>query len=415
MRQPPFRPPLRFAEAALEHRCDIERAPSPRWSNEAPSEPAGAYAPPSAPMQPTKQRFVLEPWGAIAFDGGEEWAIKRILPRQGLAAIYGKPGSLKSFVASHIAVCIALGWPWAGRRVTQGAVVYVAAEGACGLRKRKAGFTIAHPDLPADVPFALIATAPNLGTEKGDLAALVSAIEGAGVFPVLIVLDTLAQTLGAGDENGAGMTAFVANAGALAAHFRALVLIVHHVGLGDDRRMRGHSSLNGALDAVILSERQEGETAATLTLQKLKDEASEVRLMARLSRVVLGYDEEGDEISTLVVDSIEDFEPGVSVARARVAPPSLRLLMAVVTDAIDEAGERFRPFGKDGPLVRGVAERHIRDRYFARIAEQADPDEDKEKLFDRQRKGFRRAVENGLKAQGLVASDHKEERFIWLP
>lgn len=378
-------------------------------------EPPGAYVPPGTPAQPLKSKFHIERWGSIVFDGREEWAIKRILPRQGLAAIYGKPGSLKSFVASHIALCIALGWPWAGRRVTQGAVVYVAAEGAGGLRKRKAGFAIAHPDLPAEVPFALIATAPNLGTEKGDLAALVSAIEGAGVCPVLIVLDTLAQTLGAGDENGAGMTAFVANAGALAAHFRALVLIVHHVGLGDDRRMRGHSSLNGALDAVILSERQEGEIAATLTLQKLKDEASEERLMARLSRVVLGYDEEGDEISTLVVDSIEDVERAQPTQKPKSVPPSQRLLMATVAEAIDDAGKTISPFGASGPVVRAVADATVRTRFYSRIAEQAEAGEGAGKIAERQRKGFNRAIGEAIKAQRVIAGEHNGERFIWLP
>ena len=92
------------------------------------------------------------------------------------------------------------------------------------------------------------------------------------------------------------MTAFVANARVLAQRFKALVLIVHHVGLGDDKRMRGHSSLNGALDAQILCERKEGELAATLTLQKLKDDASDVRLSARMSRIVIGYDEDGEEL-----------------------------------------------------------------------------------------------------------------------
>ena len=180
--------------------------------------------------------------------------------------------------------------------------------GSAGLRKRKAGYQVAQPDLPLDLPFALVAAAPNLGTDKGDVPALVAAIEAAGFKPGLIVLDTLAQTIGAGDENGAGMTAFVANAGALASRFNSLVLIVHHTGLGDDKRMRGHSSLNGALDAQILCERVDGDLAATLTLQKLKDDASDVRMLARLSRVVIALDEDDDEISTLVVDAIEDAE-----------------------------------------------------------------------------------------------------------
>ena len=271
-------------------------------------EPEGAYRPPGEPASPAHQKFTLEPWRDISFVVFDEWLIKQFLPLQGLAAIFGKPGSYKSFVALHIALCIALGRRWGGRRVVQRNVVYIAAEGSAGLRKRKAGYQVAQPDLPSDLPFALVAAAPNLGTDKGDLPALVAAIEAADFKPGLIVLDTLAQTIGAGDENGAGMTAFVANAGALASRFNSLVLIVHHTGLGDDKRMRGHSSLNGALDAQILCERVDGDLAATLTLQKLKDDASDVHIRARLSRVVIALDEDDDEISTLVVDAIEDAE-----------------------------------------------------------------------------------------------------------
>lgn len=386
------------------------------WQELATAAPHGAYVPPGEPARPPAKTFTLEPWSAITFDGREEWAVKRTLPRRGLAALFGKPGSFKSFIASHIALCVALGWPWAGRRVTQAPVIYIAAEGAAGLRKRKAGLELAFGErLPAPVPFHLIAAAPNLGSEEGDRAALVSAIEEAGVSPGLIVLDTLAQTLGAGDENGAGMTAFVANAGALAARFKCLVLTVHHSGLGDERRLRGHSSLHGALDALILCERREGDLAATLTLQKLKDDASDVRLLARLSRVVIGHDEDGDEISTLIVDAIEDAEPGANAPRVKTVPPSQRLLMAMVAEAIEEAGETLRPFGASGPIVRAVDDREVRDRFFARIAEQAAPEEDAKRLAARQRQAFNRAIAEAIKAQRLAATEHNGRRLVWLP
>jgi hypothetical protein len=184
------------------------------------AEQRDGYNPPGAPAEPSRPKFALEHWRDISFVVFDEWLIKQFLPLQGLAAIFGKPGSFKSFVALDIALCIARGQPWGGRRTTQKSVVYIAAEGSAGLRKRKAGYQVAHPDLPSDLPFALVAAAPNLGTDKGDLPALVAAIEGADFKPGLIVFDTLAQTIGAGDENGAGMTAFVANAGELAPTLR---------------------------------------------------------------------------------------------------------------------------------------------------------------------------------------------------
>ena len=390
---------------------------------EQPAGPDPGYTAPGEPI--TKQQeaaqatpcFKLERWRDIVFEAREEWLIKRVLPRRGLAAIYGKPGSFKSFVAKHMALCVALGRPWAERRTRKAPVLYIGAEGAAGLRKRKAGYVKAWRDLPADIDFALVSAAPNLGADPGDLPALIHAIEAAGIVPGLIVVDTLAKTIGAADENGSGMTAFVGNVGALAQHFDCLVVAVHHVGLGDEaqKRMRGHSSFHGALDAQLLCERREGETETTLTLQKLKDDADAVRLEAHLARIVVGYDEDGEEASTLIVDEVVDADPPQSAKRSKTIPASRRLLMACIAEAIDEHGEDHRPFGAAAPRVRAVAERHVRKLYYARIAEQADPDEAKDKLYERQQKAFLRSAKAAIDAQHLVAAERQGERFIWLP
>ena len=366
------------------------------------------------PLARAAPKFTLEPWSEIGFDDAEEWLVKRVLPNRGVAVVFGKPASFKSFVVGHIALCAALGWRWAERRVSQAAVVYVAAEGAAGLRKRKAGYLKAYPHLQS-VPFSLVATAPNLGAESGDLPDLVSAIEVAGVVPGVIVLDTLAQTLGASDENGAGMTAFLANANRLAQRFACLVLVVHHVGLGDDKRMRGHSSLAGGVDAAILCERLNGSLEATLTLLKLKNDASDVRFKVHLSRIVLGHDEDREEISTLIVEGVEEVQNVPSAPAEKAIPKSLRLLMEIVRELLDEAGTEIQVFGTSGPKVRAVAERYIRKRYFDRIAEQAEPSEDKGKLDDRRRQAFKRAIKTAIDTKLLVADNCGGERFLWFP
>lgn len=392
-----------------------EKAEAARKGNSAPPvEPEGFYAPIGEPAAAERRKFTLEPFGSIIFESAGEWLVKRMLPRQGVGAFYGASQSFKSFLVSDLALYVALGWEWAGRRVTQAPAVYIAAEGAAGLRKRKVGFERSHGDLPATVPFYLISAAPNLGTEQGDLAALIAAIEAEGVAPGLIVVDTLAQALGAGDENGGGMITFVANATALANHFRAFVLIVHHVGLGDDKRMRGHSSLIGAVDAQILCERREGELSTTLTLQKLKDEESRVKLAAHLSRVVIGQDEDGEDVSTLIVDRIEEVDAAPKATAPRSIPASQRLFMEVVEHAIDEAGEPFRPF-PDGPLVKAVSDEIVRERYYRRIAERPRPDDTPKKLADRQRQAFNVAVRANLNAKRIAAGEKNRERVLWLP
>jgi hypothetical protein len=289
--------------------------------------------PPAERRARPDSKFAAERINGIGFESREEFLVKRLIPQQGIGVLYGASQSLKSFIALDLALHVALGWNWAGRRVTQAPVVYIAAEGAAGLRKRIAGFKAKHANsLPGDYPFHLISSAPNLGTERGDRGALTDSIEDSGITPRLIVIDTLAQSLGAADENGSGMIQFVANATALANHFGALVLIVHHIGLTDGFRPRGHSSLIAGADVQMLCQRQGIEFVMNIQVQKLKDDESNLNLTARLSKFVLYRDEDGDDVSTLVVDAIEvDTSPVEGPAKGGKKP---RALSAAATKAL---------------------------------------------------------------------------------
>jgi putative DNA primase/helicase len=114
-------------------------------------------------------KFPLVPFEEIKFSSPLEWLVKKLLPRRGVAAIYGASGSAKTFVLLDLCFHIALGWPWRGRRVAQTPVVYVAAEGAGGVPKRKEGWERNQKILPERVPFYLVSVAPNLGSSPGDL------------------------------------------------------------------------------------------------------------------------------------------------------------------------------------------------------------------------------------------------------
>jgi RecA-family ATPase len=222
---------------------------------------------------------------------------------------------------------VVLGTPWAGKRVEKGKVVYVATEGAPGTRKRIAAYKAKHSVPRGD--FALMSVSPNLGTADGDLPALIAAVETSGIKPALIVIDTAAKSVGAAEENGAGMAAFIGNAEKLAQHFDCLVIAVHHVGLGEDaqKRPRGWSGLGGALDVQILCERPGKEMRTAMTLQKLKDEEDGICFEARLSRVVVGIDNHGKEASTLIVDEVGATEAAaVNEVHGKRIPQSRRLL-----------------------------------------------------------------------------------------
>jgi hypothetical protein len=392
--------------------------PPPHYGDRNPPPPGEAEEPPGKPIDAAAQsaRFKLEDWNDVTFDPNEEYLVEDILPMRGFGLIYGKPRSFKSFVAIHLALSVVLGIPWAAKRVEKGKVVYIAAEGAAGMCKRIVAFKTKH-----SVPrgeFALISAAPNLGTGDGDLSALVAAVESAGIKPALVVIDTASKSIGAAEENSAGMATFVVNAGKLAQHFDCLVLGVHHVGLGEDaqKRPRGWSGLGGALDVQILCERPGDEKRTTLHVQKLKDGEDGTSFEARLSRVVVGIDKNDKEASTLIVDDVVESEAaaGQSGPATKSIPRGRRLLMDMVADAIEEAGEDVRSF-PNGPMVRAVNDEAVRDRYYAAIAEKADPNADPDTVAERQRKAFNRAIAAALDAKDIVARERKGERFLWLP
>jgi hypothetical protein len=284
-----------------------------------------------------KPKFPLITWPDIAFEAASEWLVDDVFPRVGLACLYGGPGAVKTFILLDLFLRIARGGLWGGREVAQAPVVYIAAEGSGGIKKRIAGLKHADQGLPADIPFFLITVAPNLGTGDGDLKELIANIETAGIRPGAIAIDTAAQSIAGADENSKGMAQLVTNGTALANYFSCLVVFVHHVPLADDERLRGGTSLIGGLDVSIFSHRAKGAFVATLEVKKMKDGDDEQAFTVNLARIVLGHTKKGREVSTLVVESVE---PGAAEGgQDKKLPESAADALAALREALDEIGQ----------------------------------------------------------------------------
>src|SRR5207248_1125721 len=83
------------------------------------------------------------------------FVIDTLLEEGGLCELFGPSESGKSFVALDWAFCIAAGVPWLGLATIAGPVVYIAAEGAGGMKKRLRAL-LAHyglDELPPDLYF----------------------------------------------------------------------------------------------------------------------------------------------------------------------------------------------------------------------------------------------------------------------
>lgn len=177
-----------------------------------------------------------------------EWLIEDILANDGFASLYGREGIGKSFIAMSLALSVATGTDWHGRRVTQADVVYVAGEGAHGLRSRISAWQQRHgaPDLSK---FHLDPRPLQL-LDPAD----VEAFEHTRALhfhnrPSLVVLDTLSRCMAGADENSSkDMSAAIAAIDRIRADSSS-VLIVHHASKRGGER--GHSAFAAAADTRI--------------------------------------------------------------------------------------------------------------------------------------------------------------------
>lgn len=335
------------------------------------------------------------------------WLIKNLLPAQGIALIYGHPGCGKSFVAIDFAFHVALGWPWNERRVRKGLVVYVGAEGVNGLRNRMVAFRKANSLDGQRIPLALIPTPIDMQAPDADTPRLIEAIREAastygGQEPVLVVIDTLSKTFGAGKENTDDMATYVANCQRVASEFRCCVMPVHHRPKdAESAEPRGHSSLKGGVDTVLLIE---SGTPRRISVTKQKDAEIADDMAFNLRSVDLGHDEDGDPVTSCVIE-ITDAAPRTPKG-AKLAPgPSLAL--AALERAIREDGQ-FAPANIPDDLARpGVSFKvaTLKDWQTLATIAMADPD----KSADTIARTFRR---NREKLQALKVV-HVHGDYAW--
>lgn len=282
-----------------------------------------------------KARIELIPWDNLP-EVQIRWLIKDFLPHGGFAALYGKPGSYKSFVALYIAATVAHGAPAFDRETTPGDVLYIAGEGGAGLKKRRDAF-VKHYSVPAGTRVHFIKAQLNLRSTLEDATAVVEAVAALKLRPVLVIIDTLARAFAGGNENASeDMGAFIAVTGKLQEALGGpTMLVVHHSGKDEARGMRGHSALLGAVDTelevVKLSADENPERVGQMTVTKQKDGEDGFKISYRMETVPLGLGAE----SSLVVVPDADMEAPV---RVKPLTPKQRKAMDALERALSDEG-----------------------------------------------------------------------------
>jgi hypothetical protein len=306
-------------------------------------------------LQPLVERrgVHLVPFEEITLNRARRYLVKGLIPRVGMTVVWGPPKCGKSFWAFDLMMHVALGWPYRGRRVNKGAVVYCAFEGQTGIEQRVEAFRLTYLDeQSAAVPFYLEPVTLDLVRDHGALIAAIRQTLG-DLMPVAVTLDTLNRSLAGSESSDQDMSAYVRAADAIREAFSCAVIIVHHCG-HDGVRPRGHSSLAGALDAQ-LSVKRDGANDILVEVELMKDGAQGDVIASKLEVVTVGTDEDGDTITSCIVVELDAAAAQRASRSGQRGWPnsSIKLVRDAINAAlIDQAINH--PVRGVGPQVRAV-------------------------------------------------------------
>lgn len=302
------------------------------------------------------------------------WLVKHVVPAESVGMMFGGSGTFKSFLAIDMALHIAHGLPWMGRKTRKGQALIIAAEGGAGMWGRIDAWHRARNLRWQDADLMVVPIAVDL---THDAWRVVDAAQARGAAPALVVVDTLSQTF-TGEENSANeMAAYLRELGL---RFRALwqccVLVVHHSGHQQTERPRGSSAIKGNLDFMLGVHRDEKEMLATMSCEKQKDGDLFADAVFSLNVAQLGEDEDGDPVTSLVARHLGT-EQDVQDAREREAA----------------AGRGGRGFQFINLVTNGMPEKELRKAFYEDVVHGLDA--------EARKKAYQRARDAAVKARQI--------------
>lgn len=315
------------------------------------------------------------------------YAIDEWLTEGGKAVIGGASLSGKSFLAIHMAMCIATGLPFFGYKVLlPGLVVYQAGEGESGIRKRfrawRDHFGVARNTV---VPVYIIEQKVDLFAPNADTQPLIDEIRGvAKTYNVplrAIFIDTLAKaSIGADENSGRDMGLVMSNIDRIADEFpNANSCLVHHMN-ANGTKLRGHTSVYANVDQVVLVAKEENSKVRTAILDKQKDGESGLKINFELQVLEVGRRQiDGKPITSCVTlpaggqHTVKTEGTGSSKDRTTTLSAEDTLIYQALQNAIEEHGEPPSPMLRlPKAITRVVHAKYWKEAYMAKASDTKD-------------------------------------------
>lgn len=220
-----------------------------------------------------------------------QFLVDGLLPCPSLSIVYGGPGSLKSMLLADLAVTIVAGAKWLEPLPTstsepgvtfatsQAAVLWVDFDNGIRRTDERIEAFARSRQLALDAPLHYVSMPqPWLDASKStmvaELAELITTLSAK-----LIIIDNLGLITGDTEENSGEMAQVMGNLRWLCEETTSAVIVVHHQrksggandkGIRKGEMLRGHSSIEAALDLALLVERKEGEDAVAVVPTKVR-------------------------------------------------------------------------------------------------------------------------------------------------
>jgi len=241
-----------------------------------------------------QQEVSAHPWSASRYtlsDAFEprparEYAIAPLIRMPSLSIFYGRPGGFKTLLALSAAAAVASGQKWLtqlpssdqdiGFETLKAPALYIDFDNGRDEMAEKVEAIARGMNLLADDPFVYYSMpAPRLNCRDASSIALLETVirnEGAR----FVVLDNLGLISGGADENSAEMAEVMGNLRWLSEETSAAIFVVHHtrkttaIKTRAGESIRGHSSIEAAIDLGLMVEREDASDMATLYPAKVR-------------------------------------------------------------------------------------------------------------------------------------------------
>lgn len=211
-----------------------------------------------------------------------EYIVDKYFATYTLNIVYGAPGSLKSMILADLCAHIVNGSNWLpvgenGISCARWPVLWIDMDN--GMRRTDGRFDAVGKaqKLPEDAPLYYVSM-PNPSLIAHDLDSMIvlkSHIVELGAK--LVVIDNLGLITGDVEENSAGMAQIMGNLRTLAERTGSAIILIHHqrkggaAGSRPGDALRGHSSIEAAIDLAIQITREPNSDQITLRSTKSRD------------------------------------------------------------------------------------------------------------------------------------------------